>query len=475
MHLSDNVNFEHLSQEDFTTPSCEQLGMFESLGMTAYADEIFAWEADFLSGDIIFTDLKSGEEQSKTLEEFLFKVNSEDVLMLRSNMSFISSYERRQINFKIRLLRNGHYKTYQVKGIAFNHDDRVFAVGFAYENNLTESSYKRLEYLEKHDALTGLANANALDMYVNDVFKYGMYPQTLIVAKIDKFNEINDSFGYGAGNTLIKNVAEVIKDCFFDAEMIARIGGGEYCAVYAGKGPLEIDNKIKEARMMLHGMYMNLVKTEVSFGYAAVDTAVSFCDLYRQALQRMRKNRDLRTVLKEETVIDSLNSIIEQKMCWGKRQIRLQSLATQVATVLGCGEECINEIKVLAKIADIGLIGISEELLKNRYSLNEKDMEDYMRHIDYGHEIISRLSELSCLQDLYLDIFKRYDEWQDALTLSSCIVAGVRGFDDIVSAGHCVRFLDIKDRFIKKRGAEYCPRVVNAIIKIAGRHYVDGY
>jgi hypothetical protein len=71
--------------------------------------------------------------------------------------------------------------------------------------------------------------------------------------------------------------------------MIAAIGGGEFCVVYAGKSQLELVNKIKQTRMMLHGMYMNLVKTDVSFGYSSAERPESFWRPIRQALSRMRR------------------------------------------------------------------------------------------------------------------------------------------------------------------------------------------
>ncbi len=473
MHLFEDINREHSSHffnKNHTV--CEQMGMFDSVNMSECAQALFAWELDFLSGDFILTDLKTGLESVLSFEQLLENIHEDDISPLRSAVSFISSYERRQINLKIRYFHEGRLQCYEAKGMAVANDDRVFAVGYAYEQKSSEPHKMSREDIQDHDALTGLSSASALDSFVNDFFRFGMYPQTLIVAKIDRFNEINNLFGYNAGNTLIKNVAEVIRECFFDAEMIARIGGGEYCAVYAGIGQLEIDNKIKQARMMLHGMYMNLIKTDVSFGHAATDKAISFCDLYRQALHKMRKNKAIHTVLTESTVIDSMNDIIEKKVGWGKRQIRLQSLSSQVAAALRCNEEYISEIKVLAKIADIGLISVDDRLIKNRLNLSGKDLDDYMLHVVNGREIISKVDELKDMQELYLDIHKRYDKWQDMLPLASRIIAGVRGFDDIISSG-TESFGDVTKRLIEMRGKGYCPKVVDAIIHVAGKPYAS--
>ncbi len=454
---------------DLEQPVYGQPGIFDTADVNE--NTIYAFEADFSGGDIIFTDLKSARENKALINTVMENVHPEDAAAIRSAVSFISSYERRTFELTVRYIFEGDTRSFEVKGMAVSQDGRSFAIGYAYDLILKESLNKRLEYLETHDALTGLANAAAFDSFANDFFKFGMYPQTLIVAKIDRFHEINNSFGYIAGNTLIKNVAEVIKECFFDAEMIARIGGGEYCAVYAGKSQMEIDNKIKQTRMMLHGMYMNLVKTDVIFGYSSAEKAVSFCDLYRQALNKMRRISAVHTILTESTVIDSMNSIIETKAAWGKRAVRLQSLSAQVAVMLGCGEECVEVVKVLAKIADIGFIGLNDSLIKNRLSLTGDEYDAFMQHVDHGKKIIGKIDELKDLHELYKSIFKRYDEHPHSkIPLPSRIVAGVRGFDDIVSArGTGCR--DITEKFMEMRGKQFCPEVVDAIADVACRHY----
>lgn len=453
---------------DANQAECGQAGVFNRTEIPE--NTIYAFEVDFFSKNIMLTDLNSGQEKTLALKQVMENVHPDDVTAIQSAVSFISGFERRSLQLKIRYINESGTRSFMVKGMALSQDDRVFAVGCLYDDSLAGSRDDRLEFLEKHDALTGLSNAAAFDDFVNDFFKFGMYPQTLIVAKIDRFNEINNAFGYNAGNTLIKNVAEVIKECFFDAEIIARIGGGEYCVVYAGKSPLEIDNKIKQTRMMLHGMYMNLVKTDVSFGYSSAEKAISFCDLYRQALNKMRKISAMRTILTENTVIDSINSIIETKAAWGKRTVRLQSLSSQVAVILGCGEECIDVVKVLAKIADIGFIGLNNNLIKNRLNLVGDDYDEFMQHVDFGKKIIGKIDELKDLQELYKCIFKRYEQHPGRIPLPSRIIAGVRGFDDIVSTRKAGGS-DLTDQFIETRGKQFCPDVVDAIVDVSCRHY----
>ena len=447
----------------------QQLGMFDKT--ENLINGIYIWEADFASEQIVQTDVGTKLDTRLSYADFFGRVHKNDVSKLQRALALLNGQKRRPIDVDIRLLSGGVYKPYKVKGVAFFSGEESFAAGVFYNIETACLQASRLDYLEKHDMLTGLVNSQTLDALFGEISEYGMYPQTLVVADIDRFKEINDTLGYHAGNTLIRNVAGVLKECFLDAELIARIGGGQYCAVYAGQDHLEIDNKIKEARMQLHGMYLNLIKAEVSFGYATTDQDSGFCSLYSEAMHKIKRTRNMRKVLKSCSVVDDLNLIIEAKLGWGKRQTRLQSLATQIATGLECSEECIETIKVLAKIADIGLISISDQLLKNRATLTDEQREEYNGYIEMGRSLIGCIEEVSEFENLYLDIFKRYDEWQDAIALPSRIIAGTIGFDDIVFADTSVKFKDIKAKFLEKRGGEYCPEVADAILTVARKHY----
>jgi len=430
----------------------------------------YVFQADFLARNVRITDMAESKSQTILFDDIPALIHPDDMASVRSVLSIRTDNERRRIRMKVRAIKDGDTRCFDVKGVMDSCDNRIVCTGYAFDARFSDDQKQCMAYFESHDALTGLANAAAFDRFVKDFFKYGMYPQTLIVAKIDRFNEINNAFGYSAGNMLIKNIAEVIKECFFDAEMIARIGGGEFCVVYAGKSQTELDNKLKQTRMMLHGMYMNLVKADVIFGYSTAEKAESFCDIYRQALGKMRRTAAINAVLSQHTVIDSLIAIIEDKAAWGKRHVRLQSLSAQVAAVLGCGEECIDVVKVLAKIADIGFIGLDDSLIKNRLSLSDDEYNEFMQHVEFGRKIIAEVDDLKDMQELYIGVFKRYDEHSDSIPLPSRIVAGVRGFDDLVTMRGCGG-REITEPFMRTRGREFCPDVVEAIVDVACRHY----
>jgi len=170
-------------------------------------------------------------------------------------------------------------------------------------------------------------------------------------------------------------------------------------------------------------------------------------------------------------VIDCINAIISRKTGWGKRVIRLQGLAVQMAEALMCTEETISDIKLLAKLADIGLIGIDDRLLAQRLRLSPEDQRKYDTHFEVGREIISSIDSLAQMESLYIDLYKRYDAWQDAIAMPSRIVAVARGFDDLMLAGEKLTYKELGQKMAAARATLYCPEIVDVLMDIARKYH----
>lgn len=85
--------------------------------------------------------------------------------------------------------------------------------------------------LSSRDALTGLANRRsfevALAREVDRVARSGE-PALLLVLDIDHFKRVNDTFGHGAGDQVLRAVALALTDSVRPMDLVARIGGEEF-------------------------------------------------------------------------------------------------------------------------------------------------------------------------------------------------------------------------------------------------------
>jgi diguanylate cyclase (GGDEF)-like protein len=88
--------------------------------------------------------------------------------------------------------------------------------------------------LSSRDALTGLANRRAFDLAlereIDRVARSGE-PALLLTLDIDHFKRVNDGFGHGAGDLVIKSVASALIDSVRPMDLVARIGGEEFAII----------------------------------------------------------------------------------------------------------------------------------------------------------------------------------------------------------------------------------------------------
>jgi diguanylate cyclase (GGDEF)-like protein/PAS domain S-box-containing protein len=92
----------------------------------------------------------------------------------------------------------------------------------------------RIEHLAHHDILTGLHNRFSMELRLEQAIASARREQqrlALLFIDLDRFKNINDSLGHQVGDKLLIEVAERLKDCVRDSDIVARIGGDEFVIV----------------------------------------------------------------------------------------------------------------------------------------------------------------------------------------------------------------------------------------------------
>jgi diguanylate cyclase (GGDEF)-like protein/PAS domain S-box-containing protein len=92
----------------------------------------------------------------------------------------------------------------------------------------------RLQYLSAHDSLTGLYNRLYFETEFERLIKGRCYPISIINADLDGLKRINDRYGHGAGDELIKGAADLLGNVFREGDVVARFGGDEFVVLLLG-------------------------------------------------------------------------------------------------------------------------------------------------------------------------------------------------------------------------------------------------
>jgi diguanylate cyclase len=96
-------------------------------------------------------------------------------------------------------------------------------------NALTES-LRRAQSEALLDSLTGLKNRRGLERAVEDLLREppGLLGSALLLADIDHFKVVNDTYGHVLGDKVIRAVAHVLRSSIKGRDVAARLGGEEF-------------------------------------------------------------------------------------------------------------------------------------------------------------------------------------------------------------------------------------------------------
>lgn len=163
----------------------------------------------------------------------------------------------------------------------------------------------RVQHVATHDELTGLLNRAALQERLDDLFaRAPERPVALLVVDLDRFKQVNDSFGHAIGDTLLKVVANRITRRGGTESLRARIGGDEFAlAIHCGESPdphayvesfAQALNTELGNRMRLHGESLYLTPSIGIAMYPAdardADTLIRNADVAMMRAKELGRN-----------------------------------------------------------------------------------------------------------------------------------------------------------------------------------------
>lgn len=132
---------------------------------------------------------------------------------------------------------------------------------------------EQLRYLANNDPLTTLANRNSLLTYLKQRVTQSIEKQqmvALLIFDLDRFKDINDSFGHSFGDELLTLIASRLQEYLSQGTLISRLGGDEFGVVLEGKKTLqEITNAVIELMQIVNGSYTFHNGLELHIGASA--------------------------------------------------------------------------------------------------------------------------------------------------------------------------------------------------------------
>lgn len=99
------------------------------------------------------------------------------------------------------------------------------------KNNQIEAAHKRVEFHAYHDALTELPNRRYLDRLLtrhSRNYAAGLSNAAVLQIDLDEFKNVNDTLGHFAGDQVLVQVAQILRNFIDKEDSVIRLGGDEF-------------------------------------------------------------------------------------------------------------------------------------------------------------------------------------------------------------------------------------------------------
>lgn len=97
------------------------------------------------------------------------------------------------------------------------------------------------------DGLTGLTNRRGFDAIAGHsiaMCRRVEEPATLLYFDLDDFKDVNDALGHAAGDRVLRSFAERLEATFRDSDVVARVGGDEFCVLLTSATPQDVERPL---------------------------------------------------------------------------------------------------------------------------------------------------------------------------------------------------------------------------------------
>jgi len=97
--------------------------------------------------------------------------------------------------------------------------------------------HRQMSYQATHDALTGLVNRREFERRLDEATesaRRGEAAHMLCYLDLDRFKIVNDTSGHLAGDSMLREVAKLLREAVRDSDTVARLGGDEFGMLLVG-------------------------------------------------------------------------------------------------------------------------------------------------------------------------------------------------------------------------------------------------
>lgn len=338
------------------------------------------------------------------------RVHPDDVERLQNELLKLLKNEGsvKTIEFKYKY-KDESYKDIELTAVNLINDKIINGVLMNYHDiSQRKQKEREIQYLNYHDVLTGLYNRAFFEEEKERLDKLRQWPLSIIIGDINGLKLINDAFGHAEGDKCLVRMANILRSCTREGDILARVGGDEFSILLpntTSEAAQQICNQIESDCIQYESITdKEVYYTSISLGHATKTMEHEPFEriaLIAEEFMYKRKLLDHKSV--HSAILTSMKTtMFEKSQETEEHAERLVELSKSVGQALNLNDAQLNELELLATLHDVGKISIDHNILNKPGKLTEKEMFEIKKHPEVGYRIAQASAELKPIADYIL-------------------------------------------------------------------------
>nr|WP_320146888.1 HD domain-containing phosphohydrolase [uncultured Anaeromusa sp.] len=264
---------------------------------------------------------------------------------------------------------------------------------------------EQLRIYSEKDALTGLANRSRFERLRQELAEMPQGTLGVLAIDVNDLKLVNDLEGHEAGDELLRRVSSVLQSVFGEAELLARIGGDEFVALYCDE-----PEELMQQKAKLLAQEAEAARVSLSVGWAWGDLLqITSQSLLQAADSAMYAEKYKFSSRYEQGGLARLRRMLEVGSRWtGPHVQRLEGILVRFGRYLELPDS-EESLRLLAMFHDVGTLLLPEVLVNKDDVYTPEERALMESHAEKGAQLARMMPELASLANLILHHHERWD------------------------------------------------------------------
>lgn len=318
----------------------------------------------------------------------------------------------------------------------------------------------RYKLLSISEPLTGLYNFNYILEEGNRLLKKGV-PISVLLIDLNRFKEVNDTYGHMKANKVMKQIATLIKFNISSYDSIAgRLGGDEFVVILKNAEREDVSkirrklNRAMKKQLFYVDPDIDPVRISFSIGIAysnqsstkSMEKIISIADLNMYYHKYEHKKTRIYTNVSPPKLSESASHLLEvlaeKDMYTFVHSEYVAYYAGLLAERVGLDDKAAGELFVSGWFHDIGKLLVSNDILRKTSRVTESEYRIIKHHVIDGVKLLDRCRFNKTIMN---GVKYHHEKWD-----GSGYPYGLKG-EDIPIEGRILKICDTYSAMIVKR------------------------